>query len=244
MLGWGLSGDETNEPDEGSWITADNIRNVPVHELVELDGVAAPTPIDVSSVAVVTTDFAMQNVLLQMGLRLLAVNGIAVTTLRSSIKRCYGCFRIERSMEREFCQHCGGHTLVRVAISVDSHGNLKWKQSNRQVFWKRGTIYSIPKPKRGELPMLLREDQLQVGRMRQLQNNKRRAEKLASRALLGADAHTPGGGGGGRGRAAAAPATKSLMEASAFAAEKVVSRGQELQYGFGKRNPNVHNKKK
>jgi hypothetical protein len=48
---------------------------------------------EVSAVAVITTDFAMQNVLLQMGLRLLSVNGLAVTTLRSWIKRCHGCFR-------------------------------------------------------------------------------------------------------------------------------------------------------
>ena len=126
----------------------------------------------VSSVAVITTDFAMQNVLLQMGLRLLSVNGLAVTTLRSLIKRCHGCFRcerprfshnllkmhtppfyryiflvsqssIERNMELEFCQHCGGHTLVRVSISINASGNVQLKQSNRQVFWKRGTVVRI-----------------------------------------------------------------------------------------------------
>jgi rRNA maturation endonuclease Nob1 len=236
MPGWG---DETNEPDEGTWITAENVNSA--HDLEEVENAAPATLVDVSAVAVITTDFAMQNVLLQMGLRLLSVNGIAVRTLRSSIKRCYGCYRIERNMEKEFCQHCGGHTLVRVAITVDANGNLKWKQSNRQVFWKRGTVYSIPKPKRGEIPMLLREDQLQVGRMRQLQNNKKRAERQAARAMFGEEANM---GRGGRGRAAAAPATKSLMEASAFAAEKVVSRAEDIQFGYGRRNPNVNGRKK
>ena len=229
LPGWGMSSnDETNEPDEGTWITAENLHGAQAHELVEVESAAVAIAGAVSAVAVITTDFAMQNVLLQMGLRLLSVNGMAVSTLRSSIKRCYGCFRIERSMEREFCQYCGGHTLVRVAITVDSSGRLKWKQSNRQVFWKRGTVYSIPKPKRGELPMLLREDQLQVGRMRQLQNNQRRADKQAARALFGAEAQGPPRGNG-RGRAAAQPATKSLLESNAFGAEKMIANSAPIQ---------------
>jgi hypothetical protein len=46
-------------------------------------------------------------------------------------------------MELEFCQHCGGHTLVRVSISINAAGNVQLKQSNRQVFWKRGTVVRI-----------------------------------------------------------------------------------------------------
>ena len=199
-------------------------------------------------------------------------------------------------MELEFCQHCGGHTLVRVSISINASGNVQLKQSNRQVFWKRGTVvripvsrstlehhfvefcfvdfcaqswtlilqtfshcffsarvisslplrvlapqYSIPKSKYGQMPMLLREDQLQVGRMRQLQNNKRRAEKKASRALFGdvAGSAVASHSAAGSGRAPAAAATRSLVEASAFAAEKVVARTEEIEFGFGRRNPNA-----
>ena len=101
--------------------------------------------------------------------------------------------------------------------------------------------YSIPKSKYGQMPMLLREDQLQVGRMRQLQNNKRRAEKKASRALFGdvAGSAVAASSAAGSGRAPAAAATRSLVEASAFAAEKVVARTEEIEFGFGRRNPNA-----
>ena len=39
LPGWGLADDETNEPDEGSWITEENIHNGVRHDLyVTLDG--------------------------------------------------------------------------------------------------------------------------------------------------------------------------------------------------------------
>jgi RNA-binding protein NOB1 len=35
----------------------------------------------------------MQNVMLQMGLRLLSVNGMAINTLRQFVLRCHACFK-------------------------------------------------------------------------------------------------------------------------------------------------------
>jgi hypothetical protein len=92
--------------------------------------------------------------------------------------------------------------------------------------------------------MLLREDQLQIGRMRQLINNKRRAERRANRALLG-DVNTKSGAGNlAAGRAPATAATRTVMEATAFAAEHVVAKIQELEFGYGRRNPNAGHRKR
>ena len=49
-----------------------------------------------SSVACVTGDFAMQNVLLQMGLRLVAPNGARIRELRRWALRCSACFRVTK----------------------------------------------------------------------------------------------------------------------------------------------------
>ena len=49
-----------------------------------------------SSVASVTADFAMQNVILQMGLRLVAPNGMRIKQLTRWVLRCSACFKITK----------------------------------------------------------------------------------------------------------------------------------------------------
>lgn len=49
-----------------------------------------------SSVASVTADFAMQNVILQMGLRLVAPNGMRIKQLSRWVLRCSACFKITK----------------------------------------------------------------------------------------------------------------------------------------------------
>lgn len=49
-----------------------------------------------SSVASVTADFAMQNVILQMGLRLVAPNGMRIRKLTRWVLRCSACFKITK----------------------------------------------------------------------------------------------------------------------------------------------------
>lgn len=71
-----------------------------------------------------TTDFAMQNVLLQMGLHVLAVNGMLIREARSYILRCHGCFRTTSDMNRVFCAHCGNKTLKKVSVTVSDDGTL------------------------------------------------------------------------------------------------------------------------
>lgn len=49
-----------------------------------------------SSVASVTADFAMQNVILQMGLRLVTPNGMRIKRITKWVLRCSACFKITK----------------------------------------------------------------------------------------------------------------------------------------------------
>ena len=67
--------------------------------------------------------------------------------------------RLCRDLERQFCSHCGNHTMVkitrfififknitqvRVSVSVDSQGKVHQWFSHRAVYNLRGTRYPIP----------------------------------------------------------------------------------------------------
>jgi len=59
-----------------------------------------------SSVASVTADFAMQNVILQMGLRLVAPNGMRIKQLSRWVLRCSACFKITKVSRAVLCCRC------------------------------------------------------------------------------------------------------------------------------------------
>lgn len=87
-----------------------------------------PAPPVSQRVACATTDFAMQNVILQMNLELLTIDGVRVRRLKTWVTRCAACFTIYGSNDnrkkaggRLFCDKCGSNTLQRIAASVDIH---------------------------------------------------------------------------------------------------------------------------
>ena len=100
-------------------------------------------------VSCLTADFAMQNVLLQLGLHLTSSNGVTIKRLQQWILRCFSCFRICRDMTRLFCPSCGNNTLQRVQCSVGADGQVTLSNI-KPITSTRGTIYSIPKPKGGQ----------------------------------------------------------------------------------------------
>ncbi|KAM6176459.1 RNA-binding protein NOB1 [Erethizon dorsatum] len=135
---------EDSDDNGGGWITPSNIKQIQ-QDLEKCD-----IPEDVR-VGCVTTDFAMQNVLLQMGLRVLAVNGVLIREARSYILRCHGCFRTTSDMSRVFCAHCGNRTLKKVSVTVSENGTLHMHFShNPKVLNPRGLRYSLPMPKGGK----------------------------------------------------------------------------------------------
>ncbi|XP_069848754.1 RNA-binding protein NOB1 [Dipodomys merriami] len=146
---------EDSDDDGGGWITPSNIKQIQ-QELEQCDH-----PKDVR-VGCVTTDFAMQNVLLQMGLHVLAVNGMLIREARSYILRCHGCFKTTSDMSRVFCAHCGNKTLKKVSVTVSDDGTLHMHFSrNPKVLNPRGLRYSLPTPKGGKYAVSphLTEDQ-------------------------------------------------------------------------------------
>lgn len=100
--------------------------------------------------ACTTTDFAMQNVLLQMGLPLLSVDGMKIRRLKSWVHRCGACFRVHtdaefKGMKRLFCSHCGSDMMQRIAASVDGKtGRLKLHLKKNYKHNLRGTKFSLP----------------------------------------------------------------------------------------------------
>jgi len=179
--------------------------------------------------ACVTTDFAMQNVLLQMGLILLSVDGMQIRRLKSWVLRCAACFKIHTDpfdsttgMRRLFCAHCGSDYLQRVSASVDGKtGRLKlyFSTKKRNKFMNtRGTKFSLPKPGTGNRfqgDLLLREDQLLMGAWQQkVKKNMGGQSRAHTESLFGKDIASNVGCG-------------------------VTSMPNDIQVGFGKRNPNA-----
>ncbi|TYI66315.1 hypothetical protein E1A91_D09G214700v1 [Gossypium mustelinum] len=116
-----------------------------------------------STVACVTGDFAMQNVLLQMGLRLLAPGGMQIRQLHRWVLKCHACYTVTAEIGRIFCPKCGnGGTLRKVAVTVGENGIVL--ASHRPRITLRGTKFSLPLPQGGRdaitKNLILREDQL------------------------------------------------------------------------------------
>jgi len=146
------------DSDDEGWITPDNIHTF--DKKVESDTTES------IGVGCITTDYAMQNVLLQMGLKLLSVDGIVIKKLRLYVLWCHSCYKTTKEMSRLFCSHCGNSTLMKVAYTIDDNGKLILHNRNKKINL-RGTKYSIPKRKGGRhKDLVLREDQLHHGRRR------------------------------------------------------------------------------
>lgn len=106
---------DEEDNDEG-WITPSNISNVKknfgadVLEEKEVD------------VACITTDFAMQNVLKQMGLNVTSLDGRIIKHVRTFILRCHTCYKTVADVTKIFCPKCGHQSLKRVSVSVNEKG--------------------------------------------------------------------------------------------------------------------------
>eukprot|EP00095_Tigriopus_kingsejongensis_P006982 maker-scaffold641_size121017-snap-gene-0.22 protein:Tk06982 transcript:maker-scaffold641_size121017-snap-gene-0.22-mRNA-1 annotation:"rna-binding protein nob1" len=136
---------EGEEDDDEGWITPSNIKaktqammesSVPDEEFV--------------SVACLTTDFAMQNVLKQMNLHVLSLHGLLIRETKTWILRCYSCFNTTPIMTKAFCPKCGHRTLKRVTITVNADGTQQIHISTRRKLTGKGKKFSLPKPQGGK----------------------------------------------------------------------------------------------
>lgn len=144
--------EEDDEETGGEWITPSNITKHKNRSLglVGDESVADGQKKKRMTVACMTGDFAVQNVLLQMGLNLVASDGTRIERVKSWVLRCHACFKICKDNERKFCPSCGNPTLLRASVSTDAKGNaMKVHLKPNYQYRNRGTKYSLPLPRAG-----------------------------------------------------------------------------------------------
>ncbi|KAJ8961217.1 hypothetical protein NQ318_008900 [Aromia moschata] len=146
---------ESSDDENAGWITPSNIEVAKKHVNSEL------TEEKHVSVACITTDFAMQNVLRQMNLNVCSLDGRLIKQLRTYILRCYTCFKTTSIMTKKFCPKCGNNTLKKVAVSLDENGKQQIHINPKKPLTARGKKFSLPKIRGGKHPNnpILVEDQ-------------------------------------------------------------------------------------
>lgn len=90
--------DPSDEDDgEGEWITPANVgihKSRALNQLPDDDGVQKKgKKVETIGAGCMTADFAMQNVLLQMGLNLVGLEGKRIEKIKSWVLRCHACFK-------------------------------------------------------------------------------------------------------------------------------------------------------
>ena len=113
-------------------------------------------------VCLVSYDFAIQNVGIQAGIKIVNNGGLEIRFLKRWAKRCKACGEVCEDVEKEFCPDCGNHSLVKVSYTVDSDGSKKFYDPRIKRNLLAGTVFPIPAPKGGKNSedVILREDQL------------------------------------------------------------------------------------
>ena len=86
---------DDDDDDEGEWITPENVS---LHKaralgLTPSDDSATAKDKAIIPVGCMTADFAMQNVLLQMGLSLVGMEGKKIQKVKTWVLRCHACFK-------------------------------------------------------------------------------------------------------------------------------------------------------
>ena len=141
-----ISVEETEASDDSDaegWITPSNLKK---HQERDANGSAQPEEeVKTMQVAIITSDFAMQNVLLRMNLNLLSPSLHRIRQLKTWVLRCHACFFITKDMTKQFCSRCGKPTLMRTSCSTDKDGNFKVHLKKNMQWNTRGNVYSIPK---------------------------------------------------------------------------------------------------
>ncbi|KAL5487918.1 NOB1 [Sanghuangporus weigelae] len=141
------------------------------------------------AVGCMTADFAMQNVLLQMNLNLVGIEGKRIDKVKTWVLRCHACFKICKDSSKKFCPSCGNPSLLRTSVTVksptadESSPALEVHLKKNFQYRTRGTKYSIPAPKSGSAKkgsgegLILREDQTEYMRARKREEGRHQREE-------------------------------------------------------------------
>ncbi len=139
-------------PGWDSWVSPDNIK-------AKQSAFAGRSKRGHSIVGVSCTDYAMQNVALQLGLELLSLDGLRVATVRQFVQRCDACGLVVRDAEAKFCSACGNGPLRKASVEATAAGDRIHQAPPRL----RGTQFPLPLPKGGRTPdIVLAPDQYEL----------------------------------------------------------------------------------
>ncbi|GMM38430.1 rRNA-binding endoribonuclease [Saccharomycopsis crataegensis] len=140
--------DDDDDDDDGEWITESNLL-----ETIQKDSgerlEESKNHHTTTKVALSSQDFAVQNVAIQMGLKLMnTATGLQIKRIRNYMLRCHACFRLQPPNEsKHFCASCGGATLLRCVVVVDAKtGEMKPLLKKNFEWHNRGNRYSIASP--------------------------------------------------------------------------------------------------
>ncbi len=140
MLGWG--GGDWNSEDEKGWANPENVDQFDKSTQIE-------KKIKKVLTSIITTDFAMQNVIMQMKIPLLNLDGKVITKVKSYVLECFSCWKVCRDMSARFCPTCGKETILKVTCEFKEDGSLILYRKKNKVIKTRGKRYPIPLPKGG-----------------------------------------------------------------------------------------------
>ena len=141
-----------SDSDSEGWITPSNLTR---HQHADSNPHGTPNnsntkPPSILQAAVITTDFALQNTLLQMNLNLLSTTLTRISHIKSHILRCHACFSVTKDLSKQFCPKCGQPSLTRVTCSTNATtGEFKLHLKKNIQWSQRGNRYSVPKPVAG-----------------------------------------------------------------------------------------------
>jgi len=201
----------------GEWVTPENMHNFGV-------GVQ---PADDLKVTCATSDYSVQNVLLQMGITPLTFDGYAVQSVKLWGLVCRACFFFTRDTQKVFCPKCGNDTCVRVPVIVDQDGQATFLNNGRKLRSK-GTVYSVPKPRggRGWKPVFAEDELMMGGRDREL----RHMQHLHDKDRLSRDPFNDDNG------------ARAWYQRNTTNTGKMINgHGPRVQAGYGRQNPNANN---
>ncbi|KAJ2879180.1 20S-pre-rRNA D-site endonuclease nob1 [Coemansia aciculifera] len=154
--GWEVAGPKPKKQSQvqdnffkGDWITPQNVKQKQAVSAMGMKEAQGSTR-GVTKVACVTSDFAMQNVMLKMGISLVTPDGVAITRLSTWVLRCHACFHLTGDMTKQFCPSCGHPTLKRCSVTTGTNGRLQVHLKANYKYNLRGTVFSIPKATGGQ----------------------------------------------------------------------------------------------
>ncbi|CAK9786095.1 D-site 20S pre-rRNA nuclease [Cutaneotrichosporon oleaginosum] len=171
---------------EGEWITPSNVKKHRNRDLGLLPATPGAAAVPLAAAAM-TGDYAVQNVLLGMGLGLVGEGGKRISRVKSYVLRCHACFKLCKDSSKRFCPSCGNASLLRATVTTSSVTGKQTVHLKKNFQYRtRGTKYSIPAPtpgaakgqKKGGSGLILREDQAEWQEaVRAGERERRREEK-------------------------------------------------------------------